>query len=83
MTFWVIINALRVFLKKGVPRLIKHDDVTGPPMVKIVRGPACLKSGPGYRSSTACLLHGIIFRGVAGIRDDWIVDFYYPILFCF
>jgi len=27
--------------------LTEHDDFTGAPMVKLARGPACLKSGPG------------------------------------
>jgi len=27
--------------------LTEHDDVTGAPMVKLARCPACLKSGPG------------------------------------
>jgi len=46
LTCWVIIND-RVFHKKGVPRLTEHDGITGAPMVKLSRGPACLKSGPG------------------------------------
>jgi len=29
--------------------LTEDDDVTGAPMVKLARGPAYLKSGPGYQ----------------------------------
>jgi len=61
----------RAFHKKGVPRLTEHDDVTGAPVVKLARGPACLKSGPVSISSQDLLKMdfsiSVYWRGVVHV----------------